>query len=364
MAGVCADGEPSPGEFCFDFHDTPEVIAPILVSGARFATELPPAIAVFSAGNTATLVRWDNDQTEVTPLIPKISPASYVRALPVDVQDSEEPELVISHLWGASLSPNLAGELQALVPVGFPEEAFGLPGLSVPVDLDGDKKPEYIKGAGKKLELWRKPLDTWVKDPSFGFEVPGCKFLADFALGDFNDDGFADLAYIGAADADGDADCASASAQGIAILLRTEPGGFVAAPAISTGAHAYRNVKAGDFDADGRDDIASLGSNDELLLFRSTGDGEFASPLILGGVLSFVVGNLDGDSASECLLNRKGQGVVIIDRIFAATTEMPAPNLLGHPLAAIDLNHDGVDDIAFLWEGLEAPSLGIAISTP
>jgi hypothetical protein len=360
----CGDAKPAAGVYCFEQHDVPSILAPAIVVGATFVADEPPRLAVFSLVGPSTIVRWENGSPVTNHHLPAVTAAGGMRAFAFDVQGTPEPELIFTHPTGASFAPNAAGMLQERLPLGFPESAFVEPGLVFPFDLGGDGQADYVKGAGKRLRLWQGQVGDLKEDPLLEFPVPGCELLLGMAAGDFNNDGLADLAYYGAASSDGDPGCLDIATHGVGILLQTESGGLSAMTMLSTGMHTYSEVRVADFDGDDADDVAVLGSEDALLLFRSLGTGAFAPPVSLAEVVSYAVGDLDGDGAAECVILKKDHSVVILDEAFGEPVVTPMPNLTGSPLATVDLNLDGVDDIAFRWQGVEAPSLALAISNP
>jgi len=361
---ACGDGKPAPGVYCFEQHDVPSIVGPAIVVGAEFVVQEPPRLAVFSLVGPSTIVRWENGSVVVSTDLPSVTPAAGMQVFAADVQGTPEPELVFTYPTGASFAPNAGGVLQERVSLGFPESAFVEPGMAFPFDLEADGQVDYAKGAGQRLRLWRGQVGNLEEDPLLEFPVPGCSRLSGIAAGDFNNDGLADLAYNGLATTDGDSGCVDVATHGVAILLQTESGGLSAKPTLSTGQHTYSEVRVADFDGDDADDVAVLGNEDALLLFRSLGTGAFAPPVSLTEVVSYAVGDLDGDGAAECVILRKDRSVVVMDEIFGEPVVTPMPNLTGSPLGTVDLNLDGVDDIAFRWEGVEALSLALAISSP
>lgn len=294
-------------------------------------------------------------------LLPEWSPAAGTHAVAADVQGSQAPEIVFTHLWGVSLAPNNGEALGAVVPVGLPDEASLEPGNAFPLDL-GDSTA-YLKGSRETLRLWRPALDTWKAD-GVEFPVPGCGVLTELAQGDFNADGLTDVAYIGSSDTDHDAEaCSGPLKHGVAVLLQTEVGQLQAMPTLSTGKHKYLRVATGDLDGDGASDIAALTDSDQVLLFRSLTDGAFAPPVAIGDTRRFALADVDGDEVRECVLSAVDYTVSIADHVFGELTLTKMPTLSGIPLGATDLNQDGVDDIAFLWAGVDAPTLALAPSS-
>ncbi|WP_313949894.1 FG-GAP-like repeat-containing protein [Nostoc sp. FACHB-190] len=86
----------------------------------------------------------------------------------------------------------------------------------------------------------------------------------DVAVGDFNGDGYLDLAT------------ANPGSSTISVLLNNKSGGFSSAITSSVGNYAY-SIKIGDFNNDGKDDIAAAGSSGGLSTLLGNGSGSFGS---------------------------------------------------------------------------------------
>lgn len=360
----CGDAQTVPDIYCFDFMDVPSVVAPKHVVGARFVEASPTRFAVFAAGGNSTMLAWENGTLSTAPLLSGISPAADTHVTAADVRGSALPDLVFTHLWGASVAPNEAGNFGALIPAGLPEAAFAEAGNTFPFDIGSDGQSEYLKGSGAELRLWRPTMDAWEPDAE-GFPVPGCKIVTDLALGDFNGDGRSDVAYIGSPDTDSNPDaCADFSTHGVAILLQSEVGQLQQMPLVSTSQHKFYSVEARDFDGDGFFDVATLTGSKEVLLFRSKGDGTFQPPVTISNALAFALGDFDGDGDAECVFSGPENSIAIADHVFAQLSVTLLPGLTGIPLGTGDLNNDEVDDFALLWDGVDVPTLGLAISNP
>lgn len=181
--------------------------------------------------------------------------------------------------------------------------------------------------------------------------TPGIGGIRAIAVADFNGDGIPDLAATGSSS--------------VAVLLGQGSGGvgagtFGAPTPYTTGSLPY-GLTLGDFNADGITDLAvvnaSSGSVSVLLGLGSggVGDGSFAAPMTLnanGQPSSVVVGDWNQDGIPDlAIANNTGIGTVSV------LTGMPAGgqfasaqtfNAAANPrsMVSADFNNDGVADLA------------------
>jgi hypothetical protein len=112
-----------------------------------------------------------------------------------------------------------------------------------------------------------------------------------------------------------------------------------------------RSVAAGDFDGDGFDDLALEGDNGPLVVALSKGDGTFGPPMIYPSRGGFVtMADLDGDGKAEVLTADWYGSDTLTVRWHAAdgginATTYPASHVPSS-VAAADLNGDGTLDVA------------------
>lgn len=362
--GACGNAQAVPGVYCFDIHTVPSLRGPYAAVSAQFTESPPVRFAVFALGGVAAMVRWEDGMVKLDENIPSVSAATYGRLLAMNVIGSPAPDVVYSGIWTAGAAPNEGGILKPFVPSELPKSVLAEAGHTIPLDLGGDGRIEYIKGFGAQAQVWRDVDGTWQKDAT-EFPVPGCKILVNFAHGDFNADGLIDLAYIGNVDTDHDpAACEDPVVHGIAILLQTEIGGLQMMPMISTAQHKFLTVIVGDLDADGRDDVSAMTTSHELLLFRSTGEGQFEAPRVVGDAYLHAVGDVDGDGAAECVVSGKTAAVMVVDDPFGALKTTELEGAVGRPMAVGDVNQDGVGDIAFFSIVNDEHVLTLAVSNP
>ena len=170
---------------------------------------------------------------------------------------------------------------------------------------------------------------------------PTGAYPRSIAVGDFNRDGFADVATANWGDGT------------VTVLLGDGSGGLRAAKGspISVGG-GPQSVAVGDFNGDGVPDLAIAGARKSVLL--GDGTGAFAPPpdappAALGGDAPVVVGDFNGDGIQDLAVGGQAMGFAVLlgSGSGGFTT---APLSFGTPgaeaLAAGDFNGDGIQDIA------------------
>ncbi len=166
---------------------------------------------------------------------------------------------------------------------------------------------------------------------------------ASVAVGDFNGDGIPDLAV-----ANTDSDLA-----GVSVLLGKGDGTFNAQVTYPTGG-LPQSVAVGDFNGDGFPDLAvTIPSNNTVSVLFGKGDGTFNAgvPYATGsGPYSAAVGDFNGDGISDLAVANHGDNTVSVLLGNGAGTFKPqVPYATGNnpiSVAVGDFNGDGIPDLA------------------
>jgi len=167
------------------------------------------------------------------------------------------------------------------------------------------------------------------------------------AIGDFNGDGFQDLAV------------ANETSNNVTILLGNGAGGFTASPGSPFGTGAQPHcVVVGDFNGDGIEDIATAnyGSNN-LTVMLGNGSGGFTAtagnPFAAGAApYAIVAGDFNGDGMQDLAaanLSDNDVTVLLGNGAGSFTAASGSPFAVGqNPEALVvgDFNRDGIEDLA------------------
>ncbi|APR88415.1 Putative aggregation factor core protein MAFp3, isoform C [Minicystis rosea] len=214
--------------------------------------------------------------------------------------------------------------------------------LLAAADLDGDGRADVLAASGTGVAVSAGNGDGTLHAPR-AFEVSDESggILGRIAIGDFNRDGFADVAVT----------YNDTTIAHIDVLLGDARGGLQRGSSIGLGDSSERwELDAVDVDGDG---ILDLVYASELLVLLGKGDGTFRQAYRDGrtNASAMTFGDFDGDGkldAALCLwrqngitiLPGKGDGTFAKDRPIQIATDGPAA-----AIAAADLDGDGHTDL-------------------
>ncbi|MFO0584222.1 MAG: VCBS repeat-containing protein [Anaeromyxobacter sp.] len=155
-------------------------------------------------------------------------------------------------------------------------------------DFNGDKVVDLvgISSVSSGIRLWPGTAAGGLGAPA---DLAGVSGRMRGAVGDFNGDGFDDLAIRTEVD---DARFALGGAGGLTLSPQVLVGGSLNTVA--------SKIAAGDLDGDGKDDLA-ISTPTGIRLFRSNGDGTFTQDLDLavGMPWAIAIGDFDGDGVGD-----------------------------------------------------------------
>jgi hypothetical protein len=257
--------------------------------------------------------------------------------------------------------PEIPGEPAIEDLMGFEALAAG--------DFDGNDYDDLAieifelnsNGSGEVVVIYNSgsgvtDIESWVS-ANVG-HPEGSVFGISLAAGDFNGDGFDDLAIGGRTAGD-------LESNSIHILHGSETGlAYTSHPVLQGTAAAARLTAAGDFNADGYDDLAYASRES---LYQAMGSpGNLVPPgssLILPDAPdSIATGDTDGDGADEVALGFQHRDVLGVDQagsvwvVGDGITEwnQASPDIIGGPeiedwfgasVSFGDTNYDGYDDL-------------------
>ena len=264
------------------------------------------------------------------------------------------PDLAAANYFGSSVTVLHGNGAGGFTPVtGSPFPVGALPTSVVVGDFNGDGNPDLAvtnSGSNNVTVLLGNGKGGFAPAAGSPFTVgPSPNFVA---VGDFNGDGFQDLA------------AANGGSNNITVLLGNGAGGFTPAAGdpFPVGTNPY-NLGVGDFNNDGIQDlaVANAGSNSVTVLLGD-GAGGFTpaagSPVPAGktpGFLAVAVGDFNGDGNPDLAATSLFDGTVTVMLGNGKGAFMPAPGspitLTPSPTSPIsavvgDFNGDGIQDLA------------------
>jgi hypothetical protein len=252
-------------------------------------------------------------------------------------------DLVVGNTWSNTLGVYLGngngtfGSAHIIAMAGAPY------GLAV-ADLNHDGKLDLIVTDGSSISVPRQTIEVLLGKGDGAFQAPvvytvGANPQA-IAIGDFNGDGFLDLAI------------ANYDGNNVSILLGRGDGTFGAATTAATN-RGPRSIVASDFNGDGKLDLASANNvSGDISILLGRGDGTFASATNIwtGSPATFLaVADFNGDGKPDLAVTQvwtDNLGVLlgVGDGTFRATSSfVTGVSPLG--LAVGDFNRDGKNDI-------------------
>jgi uncharacterized protein (TIGR03437 family) len=268
-----------------------------------------------------------------------------VIAIHATVCDIKPKNIIFSQTGIPTSSATLA---PAQSPSGSSISLYGLGSEPVAyADLNHDGNPDLaeVETSNNGGEVTVRLLDSAGNVISTNQYPISSTTINDIVVGDFNGDGFPDLAVAD--------DGGQVAPGGIWILINNGDGTFKAAVETPANAGPY-HLFAADFNGDGNTDIAA--SNDQsptVSVFFGQGNGKFQPPTALGklqGAGSVVAADFRGTGRSDIAVIDNVAGSVVIfpanaDTTFQQPQSFPAGYGAGYLIYA-DLNNDGIPDLA------------------
>jgi len=364
----CGDGASTPGTFCFKKLDFLTLTSPHSAVGGPLHGEVQASFVVVTLlTDEVTTIEHDG--------------GNLLQGAPVKLVHNSERQLRLANFGGSAFPEvvvtsviGLSGWLANNDGVLGPYEDFMLQdsngiGRLFPIDIDGDGLSEVIKGRDDIARLWIKIGEQWMpQGPSFA--VDGCKVLWDAAVGDFNNDGLDDIAFIGSPSSwDSGTECDPIPAMKIRVLLATGKPDLLKESALIPTGQASEQIVTGDFDGDKLLDLAVASGLDEgVIALRGLGDGQFAQPLsVVPDGKRVLVGDFDGDGVQELATNRYTTDALvaqvwIVDSVLSSASLHQILDLNAALLASADINGDGVDDMAMKSVGPSGSHFAVLLS--
>jgi len=252
-------------------------------------------------GNTGIFLgKGDGTFTEVSALVSPFSVPAFMAA--ADFNGDGKLDLYVASEYNPTqfliYQGNGDGTFQATQAVSIPGNNIGAPGVG---DFNGDGLLDLALGNGAgSINIFLGNGDSTFQPPvSYQAGYGGVSVTAV----DMNGDGKLDLVTY--------------SQNGVAILLGKGDGTFTLAGNVEFAEYIqlYNDIKVGDFNGDGFPDVAvfyspSGASADEVVLFLGNGDGTMQGPLPFANLLQsgteglgFGMGDFNGDGLLDLVTN-------------------------------------------------------------
>jgi len=169
----------------------------------------------------------------------------------------------------------------------------------------------------------------------------GITHTVRIAVGDFNRDGYPDLAI-------------SSTYNMVAIFLGNGDGTFTGPALYNLTFYVTGSVAIGDFDGDGKLDLAVVGgdvSGNGLAFLSGNGDGSFNPPkyfttALSGASIKAIAGDFNHDNNLDLFVGGNGSSEVILGDGKGNFQDGELEDAFGFGVVAGDFNHDGNLDIA------------------
>lgn len=149
----------------------------------------------------------------------------------------------------------------------------------------------------------------------------------------------------------------------IVALLGRGDGSFEETARLNPGA-AAATITVADIDGDGTDDVVS-GNQGTVSVFFGRGDGSFLREIELrteAAVSAVEVADVDGDGLRDLVYTAPLHNAVLVfwatgDRAFASTRSFPTGGVLPDRILSVDVDGDGLPDLATLNRGSDDVSI-------
>jgi len=213
-----------------------------------------------------------------------------------------------------------------------------IPGDVVTGDFDGDGFLDLAVSAGNDIRISFNRKDGTFSPP---LAVPGGEVPVSLTPGDFNGDGSLDLATVTNVD----------GTSAVSLLFNRGDGSF-RAPITFPAGRTPNLVSVGDLDRDGSLDLA-VTNYGSISIFLNRGDGTFLPQTIYeaAGCLNFALGDFDGNGSLDIAATNLFDGTVAI--LFNQGTGTFNPSAIAFAagnaafgIAPADFNGDGALDLA------------------